>query len=114
MAHLDQVGGLHFDIECVCGLQVVIGAEDELRAACSGRNADGVEQDRRLVDVDREHFPRSEQRNPAANVAGQRLHVFQRSHLGFAQTCRARKFLEVEFGVAGDYGEPVNVRAACY
>ena len=75
-----------------------------------GGDADLVEQDRGLVDVDGEWLSGAEEGNPAANVAGERLNVFERGHFRLAQPCGAGEFLEVKFGVAGDHGESVDVR----
>ncbi len=49
-----QVGGLDFDFEGLGGAEVIVGAEDELGAARAGGDADLVEEDRGLIDVDRE------------------------------------------------------------
>ena len=53
---LGNVGGLDFDVEGMRGLQIVVRAENELRAARAGGDADLVEEDRGLVDVDGEDF----------------------------------------------------------
>ena len=97
---------LDFDLPSAPGgAEVVVGRENQLRAAGAGGDADLVEEDGGLVDVDGVGLSRAEEGDAAANVAGERLHVFERSHFGLAQAGGAGEFLEVELGVAGDDGE---------
>ncbi len=107
-----EVGGLDFYFEGLGGAEVVGGAEDELGAAGAGGDADLVEEDGGFVDVDGIGLSCAEEGDAAADVAGERLHVFERGHLGFAEAGGAGEFLEVELGVAGDDGEAVDVGAA--
>ena len=71
-----EVGGLDFDVEGLGGAEVVVGAENELRAARSGGDADLVEEDGGFVDVDGIGPSCAEEGDAAADVAGERLHVF--------------------------------------
>jgi hypothetical protein len=47
-----EVGGLDFYFEGLGGAEVVVGAEDKLGAAGAGGDADLVEEDGGLIDVD--------------------------------------------------------------
>jgi hypothetical protein len=107
-----EVGGLDFDLQGLRGAKVVGWAEDELDTAGAGGDADLIEEDDGLVDVDGIWLSCSEECYAAANIAGEGLYVFERGHLGFAQAGGAGEFLEIELGVAGDDGETVNGRPA--
>ena len=69
-----------------------------------------VEEDDRFINEHWIRLLRAEDRDAAADVAGERLHVFERRHLRLAPTCGAREFFKVEFGVTGNYRE--NIIAA--
>ena len=108
-AVLDNVGGLNFDFERVCSLQIIVRAENQLRAARARGDADLVEENRSFIDVDREDLPRTKEGDAATNVPSKWLHILERSHLGFTQPCGAGELFEVEFGVARHNGESVNI-----
>ena len=72
----------------------------------AGGDADLNEEHGSFVNEDRVRFLGPENCDAAADVAGERLHVFERSHFGFAPTSETRQFFEVECGVAGDADVP--------
>ena len=102
-----EVGGLDGLADCGGGAEIVIGSEDQLRAARAGGDADAIEEDGGFVDEDGVGLLCAEDGDAAADVAGERLHVFEGSHFCFAPTGEARQLFEVECGVAGDDGENV-------
>src|ERR1700689_1132964 len=112
MCGLDQVRKLDFYFQSLGGAEVVVGRENQLGSAGAGGDADLVKEDGGLVDVDGVRLSCAEERNAAADVAGKGLNVFEGRHFGLAKACCARKFLEVEFGVAGDDGEAVEILSA--
>ena len=92
----------------MCSTQVVARRQQQLCSACAGRDADGVKQNGGLVDVDRVSLACPEERDAAANVAGEWLDVFKGRHFGLAQTGCACKFFEVKLSVARDNRESVD------
>ena len=85
--------------------EVVARCEENLRPARASGHADDVEELERLLDEHRVVLPARERRHAAADVARERLHLFERYRVAFAVPRKLREALQIERGVARDDGE---------
>ncbi len=91
--------------------QIILRGEQDLRSALAGGDRDEVEELDGLVGKNREILLCAEDGDASADVAGERLHIFERDHLGFARSGGAGKLLEIQLRVSGDDGKGVLLRA---
>ncbi len=95
------------------GAEVIGGREQELQAALAGGDGDDVEEFDGLVGEGGEGLLRAHDGDSAADVAGERLDVFEGGEFDLLCAGCVGQFFQVEFGVAGDDGEEMIAGRWC-
>ena len=90
----------------------IVRSQHQLATAYAGADADHVEQDGRLVEVERVRLSDADRRNAAAYVARERQHFLDGDQLDFLVAAGRRQSFQIEFRIGRNAGHQHAVAVA--